>query len=161
MAPKKPMTEIRIGGFLTLFLAPLHSRSWLASSWRWPHLSQQLRLRGRELLVTQHAGRMEICQLLELIHIDPPGRNLRRSWCLLHHGLLLPRLHALFVSGLRLSLLLRFLIRILLLLVVLHRAGGTGNYGRGRSGANERHSSATHEHLKLSFSELSIFDDGS
>src|SRR4051794_33441454 len=105
IAAKNPITELRTGGFLTYLLSSPRLVTAVVGFSRL-HVPQQLALRGSELLVAEHACRMQVGQLLELFHVDPGGRGGR--WrC--HRGLLLRRGDALVVGGLLLGLLLGFL----------------------------------------------------
>src|SRR5829696_7239144 len=134
-APNQPKTEIRMGGFLIVLVPPPKSVVARRLTRRWARPSaEQLRLRGRELLVRQDAGRVQVAELLELRHVDAgSGRCLGRGL----RSILL-------VCRVGLGLLLRSLVRVLLFLVMPDGASRAGDDGGGGGGTHERPTAATH-----------------
>ena len=102
--------------------------------------AQELRLRRGEFVVAQHAGGVQLRQLLELGCQVRPGGRRRKRWRWLGRNLwrgrriLLLSLrvgHPLLIGQVLLLLRSRILLRVLLLLVVAHSARCPGNYGGG------------------------------
>src|SRR3954463_8504009 len=114
-------------------MAGCRPRRWLRS--------EQLRLRGGELLVGEHPGGVELAQLLQLLEVDGGrggrgrGRSRGRLGLLGRGGAF--RL-ALFVP----RLLLGLLAGPLLLLVVPNGTGGAGDDGGGGGGPQEGRAAA-------------------
>src|SRR3954449_8061515 len=124
-------------------MAGCRSRRWLRS--------EQLRLRGGELLVGEHPGGMELAQLLQLLEIDGGRGSRGRSRCRGRLGLLLGCGGAFRVGLVVARLLLGLLAGPLLLLVVPNGTGGAGDDGGGGGGPQEGRAAAAHHHESISF----------
>jgi hypothetical protein len=121
--------------------------------------TQELRFGRRKLIVAQHAGIVQLRQLLELGCQVRPGIRRRKRWLgrILGRGrrnlLLCLRVgHALLIGHLLLLLGSHILLRVLLLLMVADSAGcpsHNGGSGRNPCGADKRSWSHSCKHLIL------------
>jgi hypothetical protein len=91
---------------------------------------------------------MQLCELLQLLHVHSTRRRRRGRRCCL--CLLLARGYALLVGILLNCVLLRSLVGVLLVLVVANRPGRPGDNGGPDRGTHERSPSTSH-HLAVSY----------